>query len=299
MKKGLLLLISIILLTGCTKKYTVTFMDNNMLLASVEIKKGDNLNDVNKPEKDGYIFVSWMLNGREYDTDNPINEDITLEASWVTVPDIVNKYTVTFNYGTVTKTQTVNEGELAIEPEAVPKLNKHKFVGWYLDDTLYDFKTPVTKDINLMAKFEKNRVVIKYDLGGAPGVTQTEINMGSIPKKPNDPERFGYDFIGWTIGDKPYNFDTPIDTDVTIKANYKATIYYMVSYDTDSDSVFKNEYVAEGKTISELPVPSKDGYKFKYWTFKGEKVTTETKVLEDMELLAIYEEITIENEVNE
>ena len=84
----------------------VTFMDEDKLLDSVVIKKGDTISKIDKPTKEGYIFVTWLKDGIEYDNNNEVNSDITLTASWTKEPVIKKNYTVTFNYGKELKTQT-------------------------------------------------------------------------------------------------------------------------------------------------------------------------------------------------
>ena len=50
---------------------------------------------------------------------------------------------------------SVKEGEKASEKEA-PQKEGYTFLGWYLEDQKYDFETPVSTDITLCAKWEKN-----------------------------------------------------------------------------------------------------------------------------------------------
>ena len=49
---------------------------------------------------------------------------------------------------------TVKIGEKITEPEA-PESDDYKFLGWYLDGEKFDFNTPIKKNINLEAKWEK------------------------------------------------------------------------------------------------------------------------------------------------
>lgn len=57
--------------------------------------------------------------------------------------------------GTSIQAQRVKKGEKATKPED-PILMGYTFLGWYLDDSLYDFETPITKDITLTGKWEEN-----------------------------------------------------------------------------------------------------------------------------------------------
>lgn len=290
MRKYYLLMIICLLLTSCkTKTYTVTFIDDNKELASINIKKGDNISNIDKPTKEGYLFLNWQKEGLEYDDNSPINSDITLEAVWVEVPNPVKTYTVSFNFGGEVKKMSVKENDKVTEPKEIPHKDKFKFLGWYDGNELYDFNKPVTKDFVLIAKFERNRITINYDLNGGTGTVQVEIEKGKIPDKPKDPAKFGYTFKNWTIDGKLYLFDTPLDEDTTIKANYEANIYVEVTFDTDGGNIIPKKYIVSGNAIDNLPAPIKEGYNFIYWTYNGEKFDPNMNIITNIVLKAVYE----------
>ena len=151
------------------------------------------------------------------------------------------------------------------------------------------FRSPVDKDILIAAKFEKNRVLINYDLAGGTGTIQVEIEKGTIPDRPKNPSKFGYTFINWTIGNNVYNFDTPLSEDTTIKANYEANIYCKVTFDTDGGNEISSQMVISGHTLSSLPKAVKDGYNFKYWTYNGEQFDINMAITSDIVLVALYD----------
>lgn len=88
-------------------------------------------------------------------------------------------YTVQFKDdegNTLSNSQTVKENEKANEPEA-PAKEGYKFIGWQLNESKYDFSSPVTQDIVLVAKFEKEQ-------GDNPGNNQGDNpgnNQGDNP----------------------------------------------------------------------------------------------------------------------
>ena len=297
-KEVIIILILIFLITSCkTKTYTVSFVDeSNNYLSSIEVNKGDNVANIDPPTKDGYIFVTWLKDGVEYDSSAPVTKDIVLSASWIKEPKSPNNHTVTFNFGNELKTQTIPDGEKVLMPRETPKKEKHTFLGWYVGDDLYDFDLPVTKDIIIVAKFAINRVVVTYDLNGGSGTTiKTEIEKGTIPTKPKDPTKFGYTFFGWYLDGKPYEFNFPLNEDTTIKAYWIAVVYYKVTYDTDGGSIIASAMVPENSSLTELPVPTKAGYTFKYWSLSDTAFDINTKITSDITLLAIYEKIPEED----
>lgn len=78
--------------------------------------------------------------------------------TWFDAPYIpgaaVTNYTVTFDSdgGSAVPAQTVPSGGTATEP-ADPTRGTDTFDGWFLNGTLYDFTTPVTGDITLVAQW--------------------------------------------------------------------------------------------------------------------------------------------------
>lgn len=295
MKKKYIILILVLLLTACkSKTYTVTFVDNDKELSSIVIKKGENLSDIEVPTKEGYIFVSWLKNGIEYDVNSPINEDTTLTAKWTEQPNIVKNHTITFNFGDYNKTKTIEDGQKVSKPTEEPKKEKHTFIGWYVGEVEYDFDTPVVKDIVITAKFKRNRIKINYDLNGGTGTVEVEIDKGDTPKKPDDPTKFGYNFVGWTLDGQAYNFDFPLNEDTTIKALWEATVYVRVTYDTSGGNEINSEMVPENTTLSKLPTPVKAGYIFDCWLLDDACFDINTKISKDITLIAKYQE-----EVNE
>ena len=294
MKKYLILIVIIFLLTSCKQKtYTVTFIDNDKLISQITVKKNDNIKNIDNPEKEGYIFLNWQKNGIEYNKSNPITEDITLIATWVKEPTPPNMHTVTFDFGALKKTKTVDDGKTIEMPKEEPKKDKHEFIGWYYQDKLYDFSTPIYEDITLTAKFEKTRIKINYDLNGGTGTIEVEIDKGDIPKVPKVPIRFGYIFTYWTIDNKKYDFDTPLYEDTTIKANYEATVYVRVTFNTDGGNTIQSQMLVAGDTLKTLPTPEKVGYTFKYWSYQNAIFDINTKIEKDITLIAVYEQIEV------
>ena len=155
--KKIIYLLLILILTGCKEKtYTVTFdtLGGN-LLESITINEGECIKDIEEPTKEGYLFVSWLKDGIEYDIKKPITKDITLTANWIETPEISKYYTITFVVDKKTEKTTVNENEKVKEISA-PKKEHYLFIGWYVGEEKFDFNTKITKDIILTAKYEYN-----------------------------------------------------------------------------------------------------------------------------------------------
>ena len=113
------------------------------------------------------------------------------------------------------------ENKTASQPKN-PTKSGYKFVEWQLDGSKYDFKTKVTKDITLKAKWEeivKHTVTFDYD-NGSNAVTKT-VEHGKTVSKPSAPTKSGYTFVEWRLNDSKFDFNTKITEDITLVANYK------------------------------------------------------------------------------
>lgn len=143
------------------EEYSVSFDSNGgNTISSKSIKKGEKVTKPQDPTKTGYTFVSWQLNGGNYDFNSPVTKNIVLVAKWNKVDDVqteqTNTFTVKFNSdgGTSIKSQTIEKGEKVTKPKD-PTKKGYTFKGWLLSKKSYDFNLVVTKDITLIASWEK------------------------------------------------------------------------------------------------------------------------------------------------
>lgn len=122
---------------------------------TIEVKKGEKVTRPIDPKKMGHTFKEWILNGKTFDFETPITEDITLLATYEDV------YSIYFDSdgGTIVASGTVKGGKIA-KPED-PTKNGYKFLGWYLEDKVYDFNSEVKDNMTLKAKWLLENAYIK------------------------------------------------------------------------------------------------------------------------------------------
>ena len=106
--------------------------------------------------------MNWTEDGAQVSTDASytftVTESVALVAVFEEIPESEpTKYTVTFdsNGGSDVDAQTIEEGKTATEP-ADPTKSGYTFKGWTLNGSAYDFSTPVTEPITLVATWQKN-----------------------------------------------------------------------------------------------------------------------------------------------
>lgn len=286
--KKILLLIMLLILTGCkSKTYTITFDTNGgNIMDSITIEEGKNIENIEIPTKEGYLFVNWLKDGHEYDQSKPINEDITLTANWIETPNEL--YTVTFVDGENISKEAVKENDTIKQPTD-PERKDYLFIGWYVGDELYDFNTKINKDIILNAKYKLDTITITYDLDGGCCLTKKIIPRNSTISISDSPIKEGYRFLKWALNNEEFSFDTKVTEDITLKAIWEKIEYITITFDTNGGNQIENQKIEKYSRIEKLPIPIKEGYIFKEWQLDYKTFNIDTILKEDITLKAIYE----------
>ena len=255
------------------------------------------------PKKTGYDFTGWYLGEAEepFSFDTTITSDITLTAKWE-----INKYTVTFDSygGSKVDPQVVEYGLYAQEPEE-PTLKGFTFAYWYLDDEneAYDFEnTPVTADITLTAKWNINKYTVAFNTdGGTPVPPAQEVEYGLTATEPAAPEKTGYTFDGWYLGDEKYDFSAAVEQNITLTAKWHVTPHNIYAYARLNSyfaplttSEFDTPVTLNAATLSRLGLGSYNslGYiSIGSFTFDAMPLTSDLYFGDDAELSAVAEKL--------
>ena len=137
------------------KEWTVTFKGSDgEIIAGVKVEDGKKVaRPENDPVKEGYKFIGWFVDGKEFDFNTEIKGNLVIEARFEkndTPTPQPGEWTVTINGQTV----TVKDGETLARP-ADPVKDGYKFIGWFVDGKEFDFNTPITGNLKIEARFEK------------------------------------------------------------------------------------------------------------------------------------------------
>ena len=185
---------------------TVTFdlgYETEGRISTVSVRIGEAMVAPNDPLREGYNFLGWFRGANDsvaYDFSSLVTESFTLTAKWE-----IMVLTVTFNYnyaGATSSTVNVNYGEKVAEPA---NTRSGYICAWMLNDKEFDFDTPITENITLVASWtaessDSYTYTYYYNYTGAPnnGVYKTDsVKKQSKPSRPTDPTRDGYYFSGW------------------------------------------------------------------------------------------------------
>ena len=223
--------------------------------------------------KDGYSSVD---NGTKH-----VSYTIEIEA-----PDM---HTVSFKDGNNTlSSEDVYNLEKVARP-ADPMKDNYTFDNWYKDSLfseLFNFDTNIENDIDVYAKF----VHTVTFMNETSQFEVQNVNEGETATNPvMIPQKEGYTFTGWrTETGAPYDFSTPVTSNITLYAEFEINTYTVTFDSNGSNDVYSDVIVEYNNAVTNPGTPSKDGYRFNYWTLNGVEYDFNTLVTEDIILVADY-----------
>lgn len=283
------------------KTYTVTFdYQNGSPSDTRTVSEGNTVSPPENPVRDGYDFQGWVaIDGSEFDFEQPITSDTLVSAKWKKHEDpkpVMHTVTFNSNGGTSIDPQTVQDG-LTVRRPADPVKNDYVFDGWYLDNDQYDFNKPVTGDITLTAIYHRkpipqpNTYTVRFDTGEGSKVDPQTIIEGKTVIRPADPSMDGYDFQGWLLDGKDYDWNTPITGDITLTASWteKAPTLFTVAFNTGGASNIPSQKVKEGDRAARPTDPKRTGYTFTGWQLNGKDYDWNTPITTDIILTATWQ----------
>ena len=250
----------------------------------------DMSNSTNKDPVHEHVFVDGKCECGELDPDYE-------------EPKILFK--VTLEYDKETKEVIETEGSITLP---IPEKENNVFIGWYLDDQLFEEET-ITSDITLTAKWIEigTKYLVYYDTDGGslPSEWTRYYYFGTETELPI-PEKKYNEFLGWYLDeeftDGPY---TSISKDEygnkLYYAKYKDNAPYRnISYELNGGELDQEltQYIAGENT--RLSFPKKEGYYFKGWFlnefFDGEPISMIDETFDkDVVLYAKWVERKLEN----
>ncbi len=180
-------------------------------------------------------------------------------------------------------------------PTTPPAANQH-FAGWYSDDGT--FTSQVTKETlidcslhKLFAKWNPDTCTVRFNSKGGSSVTPETVNYGATVRKPDDPTKPGYKFVGWYKESEctnawDFNNDT-VEGDITLYAKWAENIY-TVTFDTQGGSPDSwTTQVKEGETVAKpASDPTRTGYTFTDWYANGNPYDFTKAVTSDLTIYA-------------
>lgn len=194
------------------KIYVVTFDSNGGNKVDNQlIKENEKATKPTSPTKNGYTFINWMLDGKEYDFNTPVTSDITIKAEWKNnnsnSNNNNNKTTNNTNSNNNNNNKTTNNTNSSNNNNNNSNNNNNQNSSDNMGqeppypepcNIYFDTVYPVDEKIPNQSNWCDDKV-----------------------EKPNDPTALGKVFVEWQLDGKKYDFNTIVTKDIVLQAVWK------------------------------------------------------------------------------
>lgn len=304
-----------LLFFGCVENkedvFSVTFETfGGQYIATQKIKSGEHAIRPVDPIKKDHDFNGWFsdnnFNNEFIFEEVKITSDTTIYAKFIAIGE-VESFNVKFIDGESVLHQAIyNKGAIVNRPTD-PTKEGYRFLGWYLNDELYNFETSVSSNLVLIAKYEKieddpnlETYTVKFTHEDNTVISEVNYNKGETIVKPNNPVKYGYEFLGWYLNDVLFTFNIPATEDLIIIAKFKkievvdpTVDTYEITLNASGGTIETTLIIVEENEVFTLPVPTHpEGLTFIGWFDENNQQFTSNKATRNMTLYAKYEVLT-------
>ncbi len=285
--------------------YTITFyQDADTAISTQPVAYNGTADCPNDPSLAGYQFVCWLdSEGNEFDFEQIITSDTSIYASWTEVyEEDVSYFTVSFDSddGTLVASQAVVEGNYATLPTPAPTKTGYTFSHWIDgDNNIFVFSsTAITADTQLFAVWEINTFTVSFTTNTTAVVTDQTIEYGSVALSVTPIAPAGYEFAGWTLDGKAYDFDSVVTEDISLVAVW-SPIVYTVTFDDGSGNTLSTQTVNYEGVATQPNNPTMSAMTFVSWCTSDKKVFDfSTIITDDIVLYATWRDSVVEYTVS-
>ena len=259
------------------------------------------------PAPSGKMFDKWVVTGVVVaDANNATTTfvmpagNVTAEATYKDIPVVT--YTVTFdaNGGTGSMAAASGvSGDYVLPVCGFTAPNGKQFKAWSVNGSEKAVGDKITVSANTVVTAIWENIPVTYytvtfDSNGGSAVTAQSIEAGQNATKPADPTKDGFDFKGWTLNGSAYDFNTAVNSNITLVAAWdqqqvQPTVY-TVTFDSNGGSAVTAQSIEAGQKATKPADPTKDGYDFKGWTLNGSAYDFNTAVNGNITLVATWEQ---------
>ena len=207
--------------------------------------------------------------------------DVTI--TWENYDKIVITKTPYYNVifdsdgGSAMDAQELRSGEKATNPGTPERGSGYTFNFWKLrgESIAYDFSTPVTSDIELVADWTAPTLyTVTFDSNGGSPVDAQEVVENETATEPADPTRDNYTFGGWKLGNVLYTFSTPVTGNITLVASWTYAPAHISSVSINYSSIYTWQGDATTYTLIPTLVPADIASVTVSWSSSDNNVAT-------------------------
>ena len=272
---------SIYAIVDTTKRLQYIFHNGNEILATEIVKEGQTLYDPGLVTEYGQTFIGWSYNADETSESNMksidgLNTDLGA-TNWSNVTDmeeihVYANFHKAYYLRYLSQDDSGHDTVLATEVKRTDASDTDRTVtimdgsGYVADQTFEGWIDVATGNtyaagssytlnghLDLYLKVQGRYWLVFDANAGGPGsgvaYTEPQLLTGSaVTQKPADPERIGYDFLGWYTeaeGGTEFTFGQPLTADTKVYAHWegKETTYYVVYWQQNASDATQYDYV--------------------------------------------------------
>lgn len=268
--------VTVLALSASTEEFIISFDANGgSLVPSQYIQQGHKVMRPDEPNKPGYTFEGWLLDGVLYDFNQSVVNAFTLTAKWEVIPTSTS-YKVSFDTNGGVKKEPIRVYENRLIETTSPIRDNDQFVGWFKDleltqpwDLAHDV---VTGDVHLYAKY---KVADTPFLDGRTLLFNDEFNGTTLDmSKWSYQNGTGREYGLWWWGNDEKQYYKPENTEVSdgtlkiyakIEQTYDPLASTTMHY-TSSKIVTQNKFSQTfGRFEARVRVPLAEGFWPAFW----------------------------------
>lgn len=227
-------------------------------------------------EPNAYQFAGWYTdpgctNAVDWDTAKMPYNNTAFYAKWVPVTHTVKTWLTDAEKkpvnvgGTDSNVQTVNHRELATKPDT-PSNGNYTFVGWFYKDAdgtehAFDFSMPVTKNLDLYAKWSSNTLMkytIHYQLENGTSIADDTKGSALAGSTKTFEAKTGTQLTeGYQSGYFPTTSSHSITMDIDNPAKNEYTFKYVKMPEVEYTVRYLDKATGEPVVVNGEPTPDK------------------------------------------
>lgn len=176
----------------------------------------------------------------------------------------------------------------------------YDFVGWFYDSGLtqsLDETTPVLRNITLYAKWQVQTYEVSYEVEGVVS-NLPDITYGTLITLPDEPQKQGYHFLGWYLGDELFDEDTIIESDILLVAHFEID-EYTITFDL-GDGTTETVKLNYGEELTDIPssVLTPEAGKIIVWKYYNDSILGEiasfANITSDISVKSVYIDVYLD-----
>ncbi len=256
------------------QSYTATFnSDGGTAVPDASARYGAVIATPTAPTKSGYDFAGWKW-GDMSDADAqktltatmPLG-GMTLTAVWTPSGD--TPYTVRhYQQNVENDAYTLKESQPMTGTTGQPtKAAGKEYAGFASAKSFTQATVGADGKTTVDLYYDRLQYTVSFDADGGEGApeAQTVRHGGTVNKPTQDPTKLGYAFAVWKNGETAWNFSSPVEGNMTLKAAWTIK-QYTVSFVTGAGATSVSPIRVDYGAAPNAPTPpTKPGYSFGGW----------------------------------